>query len=453
MLLASKHHERFLDLDLLKLDDYELTRVVEDDHDFHIYATLTDETCCCAHCHKYGVVGFGRREQVVKDLPRLGKRSSIYVETRRWRCKHCGKTFYDELPHVDEKRRMTDRLVQWIGEQAVRRTYSSIADEVGVTEGTIRLVFSEYVEAKYSKMNFATPRWLGIDEIYLIKPRCVLTNVEKLTAFDILSNRNKTTVADRLWRLPDRSSVELVTIDMWRPYRDAARDILPEATVVVDKFHVVRLLNAASETVRKALRSSLTKHQRRGLVNDRFLMLKRKNRLSAQEQMMLSGWLENYPELAMAYEVKEAGYRIYDAKTPEQAQNAFVEWRAFVPQEMKGAFGDFERAWKNWQDEILNYFDFRVTNAYTESLNNLIRSTNRIGRGYSFEALRAKVLLSEGPEKARQARPQFQRMMSRDLEIKRHDMRLPDRPSQNFGTPLSTLPKILGDEQNGPVQS
>lgn len=49
-------------------------------------------------------------------------------------------------------------------------------------------------------------------------------------------------------------------------------------------------------------------------MNDRFLMLKRKNRLSAQEQMMLSGWLENYPELAMAYEVKEAGYRIYDAK-------------------------------------------------------------------------------------------------------------------------------------------
>ncbi|MGB1265829.1 MAG: ISL3 family transposase [Nereida ignava] len=440
-------------MDLLQLDNFKLNRVVEEDHDFHIYATLADETTNCQHCGKYGVVGFGRREQIIKDLPRLGKRSSIYVETRRWRCKNCGKTFYEDLPEVDVKRRMTDRLVQWIGEQAVRRTYASVAEEVGVTEGTIRLVFTEYVQAKYEKMNFATPRWLGIDEIYLIKPRCVLTNVEKLTAFDILNNRNKVTVTDRLWRLPDRRSVDLVTIDMWRPYRDAAQIALPNATVVVDKFHVVRLLNAASDTVRKTLRSSLTKQQRRGLVKDRFLMLKRQNRLSGQEQMMLSGWLENYPELAMAYEVKEAGYRIYDARTREEAQEAFTAWKASVPQEMKGAFGDFQRAFENWQTEILNYFDYRVTNAYTESLNNLIRTTNRVGRGYSFEALRAKVLLSEGPEKVQLARPKFQKRLSDNLEISRHEMRLPDRMPQNFGTPLSTLPQILGDDENGSDQS
>ena len=435
-------------MNLLQLDAYELIRVVEEDHDFHIYATLADETTHCPHCRKYGVVGFGRREQVIKDLPRLGKRSSIYVETRRWRCKNCEKTFFDTLPAVDEKRRMTDRLIQWIGDQAVRRTYSSVADEVGVTEGSICLVFSEYVEAKYATINFATPRWLGIDEIYLIKPRCVLTNIEKLTAFDILINRNKVTVIDRLWRLPERQSVELVTIDMWRPYRDAAQAELPDATVVVDKFHVVRMLNAASETVRKALRSSLTKHQRRGLVNDRFLMLKRENRLSGQEQMMLSGWLENHPELAMAYRVKEAGYRIYASKTRDEAENRFAEWRASVPQAMKGAFGDFERAWGNWETEILNYFDHRVTNAYTESLNNLIRSTNRIGRGYSFEALRAKVLLAEGPEKISRARPRFRKQPRRDYEITTHEMRMPLKAPENFGTPLSTLAKILGEGGN-----
>ncbi len=45
--------------------------------------------------------------------------------------------------------------------------------------------------------------------------------------------------------------------------------------------------------------------------------------------------------------------------------------------------------------EILNYFQHPVTNAYTESLNNLIRVMNRLGRGYSFEALRAKILFTE----------------------------------------------------------
>ena len=392
---------------------------------------------------------------MIKDLPRLCKRSSIYVETRRWRCKHCGKTFYQDLPHVDEKRRMTDRLVQWIGEQAVRRTNSSVAEEVGVTEGTIRLVFAEYVQRKYDATRFATPRWLGIDEIHLIKPRCVLTNVEKRTAFDILENRNKQTVATRLARLDHRKSIELVTIDMWRPYRDAAAEVLPEATVVVDKFHVVRMLNAACETVRKALRADLSPAERRGLVNDRFLILKRKHRLNGKEHMMLAGWLENYPALAMAYEIKEAGYRIYDAKTRDQANTAFDEWRASIPQETKGAFGDFERAWRNWRGEILAYFDCHATNAYTESLNNLIRTTNRVGRGYSFEAQRAKVLLSEGPEKKAAARPAFQKMLSRDLTIETtvHEMRVPTRYEGRYGTLLSTLPEILRNGDFGSEQS
>ena len=101
--------------------------------------------------------------------------------------------------------------------------------------------------------------------------------------------------------------------------------MLPETTVVVDKFHVVRILNAACETVRTVLRADLSPAERRGLVNDRFLILKRKHRLNGKEHMMLSGWLENYPALAMAYEIQEAGYRIYDAKTRDQANGAFDE--------------------------------------------------------------------------------------------------------------------------------
>ncbi len=64
---------------------------------------------------------------------------------------------------------------------------------------------------------------------------------------------------------------------------------------------------------------------------------------------------------------------------------------------------------KNWQTEIFNFFDHPITNAYTESLNNLIRVMNRLGRGYSFEALRAKILFTEGIHKKHRQRPKFQR--------------------------------------------
>ena len=170
---------------------------------------------------------------------------------------------------------------------------------------------------------------------------------------------------------------------------------------------------------------------------------------------MLSGWLENNPTLAIAFEIKEAGYRIYDATTRGEADAAFEEWRASVPQEMKGALGDFETAWRNCREEILAYFDCRATNAYTESLNNLIRTTNRVGRRYSFEVLRAKVLLSEGPEKRTTARPAFQKMLSRDrdMEITVHAMSVPTRYEGRNGTLLSTLPEILRGGDLGPEQS
>ena len=60
----------------------------------------------------------------------------------------------------------------------------------------------------------------------------------------------------------------------------------------------------------------------RGLVNDRFLILKRKHRLNGKEHMMLSGRLQNYPALAMAHEVKEAGSRIHEASTRDEADTA-----------------------------------------------------------------------------------------------------------------------------------
>jgi transposase len=67
------------------------------------------------------------------------------------------------------------------------------------------------------------------------------------------------------------------------------------------------------------------------------------------------------------------------------------------------------RAFTNWQPWILNYFEHPVTHAYSESLNSLIRVMNRLGRGYSFEALRAKILFTESIHRHKQARLKFER--------------------------------------------
>lgn len=108
---------------------------------------------------------------------------------------------------------------------------------------------------------------------------------------------------------------------------------------------------------------------------------------------------------------------------------------ASITPETAETFRPLTTAWKNWHPEILAYFDHRVTNAYTESLDSLIRVMNRVGRGYSFEALRAKMLYTEGLHKVE--RPKFER---RDAASFSAFMRVP--PDALGFTKLTTPPKL-----------
>lgn len=233
----------------------------------------------------------------MKDLPVHGKRVSLHVETKRFQCRSCTKTFYESLPDVDEKRMMTSRLTAWVGKQAIKRTFASIAEDVGINEGTVRSVFRDYINEIERTVRFDTPKWMGIDEIHLIKPRGVITNIENNTVVELLANRNKETIIKYLSQLDGHEYIQYVTMDMWRPYIDAVEDVLPQAKIVIDKFHVIKMANEALKRVRKSFLESLTPKKRRGLMHDRFVLLKRESDLDEKEKSRLSTWLETYPEL------------------------------------------------------------------------------------------------------------------------------------------------------------
>ena len=440
-----------------------VTHLQEGDHEYHIDALTTSPPLICSHCSHPEIDGFGRREQLVKDLPMHGKRVGVYIYTRRYRCKSCAKTFYETLPDVDRRRPMTNRLVKWIEKNSVKRTFSSIAEEVGVDEKTIRSVFRDYVNELEKTVRFETPKWMGIDKIHLTQNRCVITNVENNTIVDLLQNRNKETVVKYLSQLPGREKIQYVAMDMWAPYRDAVKLALPEAIVVIDKFHVVRMANDAMEKVRKSLRESLTTKQRRGLIHDHFVLLKRESELTDQEALKLSGWVENYPELGLAYRLKEDFCKIYESQSKEDAFARYAAWEISVTEEVRDAFSDLIKAWHNWQPHILAYFDYRITNAYTESVNSLIHVMVRLGRGYSFEALRAKLLFSEGAHKKSQKRPAFERRAPASrpslgrhmvgftslVSVNNYQNKTDNQPEEsiNYGVDIAMLTRMIENEE------
>jgi transposase len=402
---------------ILNLPAYTILGSSESDHDYHIRAETNSPIAKCEACKNSQIVGYGRIEVLVHDLPMHGKRVGIYVDARRYRCKACGKTFMETLPAVNPSRWMTERLVKWIGEHSLTHTFVSIAEEIGVAEGTVRNVFSDYVNALERSVRFETPQWMGIDEIHIIRqPRAVISNLQNNTAVNLLPNRYKKTVASYLASLPGKEEVRYVAIDMWEPYKDAVQETLPGAIVVVDKFHVQRMGNQAFDEFRRSLNRSSTADSMRkraaGAKKDAYVFRKRNRDLSDQERLILSGWLNSIPELAEAYRLKEAYYDIYEAPSREEALLRYQAWAQGVTPEFAPAFGAILTAWRNWQPYILSYFDHRITNAFTESLNNLIRVMNRLGRGYSFDALRAKILFSKGAYRKVIKKPAFKRQES-----------------------------------------
>jgi hypothetical protein len=145
-------------------------------------------------------------------------------------------------------------------------------------------------------------------------------------------------------------------------------------------------------------------------MHDRFILLRRESELSDQQRFNLDGWTKNYPLLGEAYRLKEEFFGIYNASSKHTAQMCYESWLKSIPPELREHYQPIITAWSNWQPYVLEYFNHPITNAYTESLNSLIRVMNRLGRGYSFEALRAKILFSNGAHKVVQKRPKYDRI-------------------------------------------
>ena len=368
------------------------------DH-YHVEAEGGVAPTACPACHS-PLYRHGSQRQTYLDTPMHGKRVVIEIDRKRYRCKVCGKTLFEPLPAMDSKRLATTRMVQHIERHCLRKTFAELSREVGVDDKTIRHIFDDYVARLKETVVFETPEVLGIDELKIIgQYRAMITNVEKLALFDMLPTRNKADLIAYFKTMPGKDKVRILTMDLWNVYRQVAQDQFPGRMVVADRFHVVRMANDSIEKVRKAIRKGLETRDRLKLKDDRFVLLAREKNLSDKERAKLEKWTEMYPVLGAAYRAKEAFHDIYTHRSKDDAQKAAQEWLASMDKDVAWAFRENMGALRSWWDEIFNHYDYPTSNAYTESINNIAKGMNRMGRGYSFDVIRARLLFDDDARK------------------------------------------------------
>lgn len=380
-------------MDIINLPGWNVTDATEDGQVYTIHAEYEADAKCCPFCSFMLLDRHGRLERRYTDTPIHGLHVVIVAHRQRYKCQNCGRTFLQALPGVIEKHRMTTRLSEFIRRQSFRRTFVALAEDIGLDEKTIRNVFREYIRELDAEYHVELPECLGIDEIKLDgKYRCVLSDVAGRSMIDMLRNRDKITLSNYLHNIKGRERVRLIAMDMWNPYKQIVKELFPNAQIIVDKFHFVRMADEALNKLRKQISADLKPAQRRQLMHDRFLLLKRREDLEDHSRFLLDTWLSNFPTLAQAYALKEELHTIFDLPTRAEAEERYAAWRQALTGDVLHAFSVMVVAETNWHDEIFAYFDHHITNAYTESLNGLIKLTNRIGRGYSFDVIRARML-------------------------------------------------------------
>lgn len=391
---------------ILKLDGWKAISYTENDTEIHVEAEppQPDPAAICYNCGMPSLkVKFGYRIQEFADIPVHDKRVIIHVKRHRYRCQYpgCNYTFVVFNEDMHHSRMMTKRLAEYIGKQSFKEPFTNLAKRVGVDEKTVRLLFADEMRWRDSSRTVETPRILGIDELYLGKQyRCILVDLDKHQPIDLLETRTKKAVIRYLSTL-DKSKVDLVAMDMWNPYREAVHAALPGSHIIVDKFHITRMANEAMETVRKRVRRELRadrkKLQSLQLKDDRKILLARAHWLTPEQLFIRDTWIDNIPALDHAYDAKEWFLAIWDsAGDRASAEYMYERWLVRMDNyvDVQTAFAPIVTAMKNWHTEIFNYWDAgqKVTNAYTEALNGLLKLVNRRGRGYSFKVVRAKLL-------------------------------------------------------------
>lgn len=390
--------------DILNLPDWKVISTRQEEPEFIIEAEYAVHPKACQKC---GVLDrlyrHGAKVTSYRDSPVRGAPVNILANVKRYRCRECGETFLQPMGSIQPGMRMTVRCVEYIKTQCLRDTFVRIAEHIGCDDKTVRMLADQHISALNLAFKPYLPEWLGIDETQIDgKLRCIITDVVNRNPVDMLPDRDKASVTSWLNKFRDKRTVKGLAIDMWRPYKDAAETVFPGLPIVIDKFHLVKMANKAMDDIRITLAKDQEKEVGKDWMRRKALLRMRYKNLDEKGRFGLGMWLDNEPHVKTAYDLKEAFYAIYDAKTKAEAGERLDAWRASVPASMKRgkrSFAPLLTATKNWRVEMLAVFDYPITNGYTEALNGVAKVINRQGRGYSFDVLRARLLFGRKPNK------------------------------------------------------
>lgn len=362
----------------------------EGEHEvLHLWCAHRADVALCRRCGALSTAVHQEEHRCIRHLDVWGKRTYLHFLARRFECEHCGHPFTEELPFVDSHRRQSTAFEKHVYESCRAGTCKAVAVREGLSHSTVREIFNRWAALREKSSVADATRVLGIDEISLKKRHrqfvLVISDIGRKCILAVLADREKRTLEHWIETLShqERKAIRFVSIDMWAPYHQAARNKLPHAKVVVDRFHVMKQLNSRLTQLRTEFQKGVCPETRSVLKGSRWILVRNRCALSPREEEQLQKILELSPELRMLYLLKEEFRCIFEKIHCRQKAARFLSaWIRKANFTGNKYLAKFVTTLGNWWEEILNYFIERITNGFVEGLNAALRTIMRVAFGY-----------------------------------------------------------------------
>jgi transposase len=268
-------------------------------------------------------------------------------------------------------------------------TIKDVAEHLGVSWDIIKDIQKRFLTRRFSRPKLRRLKQIAIDEISTGKGHRYLTIVLDLrTGAVVFVGDGKG--ADSLalfWRRlkASRANAKAVAIDMSPAYIRAVAENLPEATIVFDRFHIIKLFNEKLSDFRRQLYHELNDPYEKSLLKGtRWLLLKNPANLdeSRTESQRLEKALEINKPLAAAYYMKEQLRQLHVQRNKEQARSFLIDWIWEAGTSGIQMLRQFARTLALHMEGILAYYDHPISTGPLEGTNNKIKTMKRQAYGF-----------------------------------------------------------------------
>jgi len=343
----------------------------------------------CPECNSRRVVRRGCVEREFRSVPIGGKPVVIRLGVQRVLCLECGVLRQVHLGFAEARRGYTRSFERYVLALSQRMTILDVSRHLGVSWDIVKEIQKRYLTQRFSRPRLKDVRYLAIDEIAIRKGHNYLTVVLDLQSGAVVFVGDGKGAESLLpfWRhlRRSRAQVKAVAVDLSPAYTSAIMTHLPEAAIVYDHFHVIKLFNDALSNLRREIQlQAQTKGGKQAVKGIRWLLLKRSENLdeTKNERQRLQTALELNAPLAAGYYLKEDLGQLWEQPNKEIASRFLDGWIERARAANIPLITTFARTLKRHRQGILAYYDYRITTGPLEGVNNKIKTLKRQAYGY-----------------------------------------------------------------------